>query len=103
MQVGHITPSPKFNLKITICYSHQLLPTDAWTKIWAVHLRLPENGVATGQVFPQVLHFSPVNYQPNNVIRSHLLCGASKTGPSCGLCGHSTKDLTLTITYDKRF
>jgi hypothetical protein len=27
-----ITLSPKSNLKIIICYSHQLLPTDAWTK-----------------------------------------------------------------------
>jgi len=61
---------------------------------WAVHVRLPVNGVANGQVFLQVLHFSPFNYQPNNVIRSHLLRGAATTGP---ICGHSTKGLALTV------
>ena len=58
---------------------------------WAVHARLPVNEVATGQVFLQVLYFSPVN----NVIHSHLLCGAGTTGP---ICGHSTKGLALTVT-----
>jgi len=62
---------------------------------WAVHVRLPVNGVAIGQVLLQVLHFSPVNYQPNNAIRSHLLCGPGTTGP---ICGHYTKGLALTIT-----